>query len=248
MDKFSGERRVMGYRDIVILANSRRHNGHCIAGKDLATFQWIRPINILGNGQPRLDQSAFLDSDFKALTGNPSSPGLLDCVRIGFGNNCPLYYQPENISIDATRWETLSPYPPNEITKFVDNPKSCCLQDADPYYKTIPARDLIGKPPKPSLSMIRLNRKSNNIEIEHTTKQGKNPQHRLHFNYGTKRYDFPITDYQYEILVAQSQNDDARIFNDCFVTVGLGEKFSPYDTNLELHYRFIVGIYPASEI
>jgi hypothetical protein len=238
----------MSYRDIVILANSRRHNGHCIAGKDLSTHQWIRPINILGKGQTRLDQSAFLDSDFKTLTGNASSPGLMDCVRIGLGKNCPLYYQPENVFIDATRWETRSPCSLNEITKFVDSPKSCCLQDDDPYYKTIPAKDLMANPPKPSLSMIRLNRKSNNIEVEHTTKQGKNPQHRLHFDYGSKRYDFPITDYNYEILVSKSQNDDSRLFNDCFVTIGLGEKFSPYDTKLELHYRFIVGIIPTTKL
>jgi hypothetical protein len=238
----------MSYRDIVILANSRRHNGHCIAGKDLSTGQWIRPINVIGKGQTRLDQSAFLDSDFKTLTGNNSSPGLLDCLRIGLGKNCPLYYQPENVFIDATRWETLSHCSLHAITKFVDRSESCCLQDDDPYYKTIPAKDLMTNPPKTSLSMIRLNRKLNNIEVEHTTKQGKNPQHRLHFNYGSKRYDFPITDYNYETLVSKSQNDDTRIFDDCFVTIGLGEKFSPYDTNLELHYRFIVGIIPANAI
>jgi len=35
-----------------------------------------------------------------------------------------------------------------------------------------------------------------------------------------------------------------RIIDDFYVTVRLGEKFSPRDTNLELHYRFIVVIVP----
>jgi hypothetical protein len=102
--------------------------------------------------------------------------------------------------------------------------------------------------PITSLSFIRLNQQSNNVNIIHTTSSAGKPQHRLEFNYGLKRYNLPITDYRYETLVAQSQNDDDAIFNDFYTTIGLGEKFSPYDTNLELHYRFIVGIIPSYEI
>ena len=54
-----GEGEVTVYRDIVILANSRRHDGRCIAGKDLATGEWIRPINILGKGKPRARPVCF---------------------------------------------------------------------------------------------------------------------------------------------------------------------------------------------
>jgi hypothetical protein len=237
----------MSYRDIVILANSRRHNGHCIAGKDIATGEWIRPINTLGRGQIRQDPSAFLDEDLKTLTGSPSGPQLLDCVRIGFEGRCPLYYQPENIAIDGLTWERRSSFAYSRIHELIDPPETCCLQDTDPYYKTIPAKDLLAHPATTSLSFIRLHLQSNNVVISHTTSQAGNPQHRLAFNYGVKRYNLPITDYRYEQLVAQSANDDAGIFNDCFVTIGLGEKYSPYDTKLELHYRFIVGIIPANE-
>ena len=94
----------MTTRDIVILANSRRHDGHCIAGKDIATGEWIRPINILGRGKIRRDQAAFLKEDFQQLGLNNSGPQLLDCVRVGFGNDCPLYYQPENKFIDGNVW------------------------------------------------------------------------------------------------------------------------------------------------
>lgn len=245
---FLRNRGIMRYRDIVILANSRRHNGHCIAGKDIATGEWIRPINTLGRSQIRQDQSTFLDEDLKILTGSPSGPQLLDCVRIGFEGRCPLYYQPENIAIDGLTWERRSSFAYSRIHELIDPPEICCLQDTDPYYKMIPAKDLIGKPPKSSLSFIRLRQQANNVTIDHTLSQAGNPQHRLGFDYGSKRYDLPITDYRYENLVAQSGNDDARIFNDAFITIGLGEKYSPYDTKLDLHYRFIVGIIPANEI
>ena len=63
-------------------------------------------------------------------------------------------------------------------------------------------------------------------------------------DYGSKRYNFPITDFNYEILVSNRQNNDEKIFENCFITVGLGEEFSPNNTKLKLHYRFIVGIIP----
>lgn len=173
----------MNSKNIIILANSRRHNGHCIAGKDLTTGQWIRPINILCDGHPRIDQSAFLPSDFEKLIGNPSGPSLLNCVRIGFGRSCPLYYQPENIFIDGNPWVIQPSYSPKNLIELIDNSETCCLQDNDPYYKSIPTEDLIANPPQRSLSLIRLIRKENRIEVEHTIKQGKKPQHRLHFDY-----------------------------------------------------------------
>jgi len=43
----------MVHKNIVILANSRRHGAHCIAGKDLNTKEWVRPITIFGEGRKK---------------------------------------------------------------------------------------------------------------------------------------------------------------------------------------------------
>ena len=238
----------MTTRDIVILANSRRHDGHCIAGKDIATGEWIRPINILGRGKIRSDQAAFLKEDFQPLGLDNFGPQLLDCVRVGFGNDCPLYYQPENKFIDGNAWEKTGRFSPHRISELIDKAEHCFLRDTDTHHAYIPAIELVTAPPAISLNFLHLTRRANNVEIIHTTKQGKNPQHRLKFDYGSKSYNLVITDYRYESLVAQSKNDDARFFDDFYITLGLGEKFSPYDTNLELHYRFIVGIVPTYEL
>jgi hypothetical protein len=235
----------MTARDILILANSRRHNGHCIAGKDISTGEWIRPINVIEPGLVRLDPSAFLEQDFQIFIGNPYGPQLLDCIRIGFGERCPLYYQHENIAIDRTPWTQITPLEFQRIPALIDRADSCCLQDNDPYLAYIPAEALRENPRRPSLSFIRLTKESNNVEVIHTTTQRGKPQHRLIFDYGTKRYDFPITDYRYENFGEISPENDAIIFKDFYATIGLGEKFSPYNTNLELHYRFIVGIIPS---
>lgn len=235
----------MDHRDIVILANSRRHNGHCIAGKDLNTGGWLRPINILGRGQLRQDQSAFLDADFQKLVRDPLGPKLLDCVRIGFGEKCGDYCQPENQYIDGNPWTSLHPFPHKKIPELIDGHSTLFIGKEDQYSDYIPAKEISTKPLKHSLNFIRILRDSNKTEIIHTTSFRGNPQHRLRFEYESKTYNFVITDYVYEHLANESKNDDNKIFEDCYVTIGVGEIYRPETKNDELHYRLIVGIIPA---
>ena len=75
-------------RNLVILANSVKYSGHCIAGKDLDTGEWIRPI--------KNHPGPFSNSDLENLFGNPEGPSLLTCVKIPFNEKIPLYCQPEN--------------------------------------------------------------------------------------------------------------------------------------------------------
>ncbi|WP_373003496.1 hypothetical protein [Methanoregula sp.] len=75
-------------RNIAILANSKKFHGHCIAGKDLNTGEWIRLIN--NKPEP------FTGSDLLFLCNRESGPDLLECYTVPFTEKCPEYYQPEN--------------------------------------------------------------------------------------------------------------------------------------------------------
>lgn len=236
----------MDYRDIVILANSRRHNGHCIAGKDINTDEWIRPINILGRGQTRIDQAAFLDSDFLKLVGDPVGPRLLDCVRIGFGKKCGNYCQPENQYIDGNPWEKLQSFSHTRIPGLIDGPSTRFIGKDDQYSDYIPSSEIKIRPLKHSLNFIRITRNFNYTEIIHTISFRGNPQHRLKFEYESKVYNLVITDYAYEHLTPELRYDYDKIFEDCYVTIGVGEVYKPQSRNEELHYRLIVGIIPES--
>ena len=190
--------KVMVYRDIVILANSRRHDGHCIAGKDLATGEWIRPINTLGKGKPRLDQSAFMGEDFASLNMPKSGPQLLDCVRIGFNKPCGDYCQPENILIDGNKWAGLSRFSHERISELIDGPACCFIGKDDCYSDYYPAAAIKKNPLKSSLMLIQITKDENKSEIVHTTSVRGNPQHRLIFEYGSRTYNLVITDKTYE--------------------------------------------------
>lgn len=233
----------MVHKNIIILANSRRHDGHCIAGKDLSTGEWIRPINILGREKPRLDQSAFSGEDFIALNVAKSGPQLLDCVRISFGDPCGDYCQPENIFIDGKPWTALPPFISRNISGLTDDSTTLFIGKDDRYSDHYSADAIKASPLKSSLNFFRLTHSINKTEIIHTTSVKGNPQHRLKFEYDSRIYDLVITDKAYENAVGQSKNEDGKIIDDCYITIGVGEGF-PIG-NAVYHYRFIVGIIPT---
>jgi len=176
----------MAFRDIVILANSRRHGAHCIAGKDLTTKEWVRPITIFGEG--RGDPEAFSDSDLQTLTGDLSGPKVLDCVRIGFGPKCGKNCQPENIFVDGKVWEKISSYPRDQLSKIVDIPGNCFLGKDDPYNDRIPVDEVKSNPLISSLNLIKLNQEKNYVTLDHTQKSDGTFKHKMSFTYDTKSY------------------------------------------------------------
>ena len=239
----------MAHRDIVILANSRRHEGYCISGKDVATGEWIRPINILGRGQPRLDQEAFIKDDFKELIKDPLGPKLLDCVQIGFGQKCGTNCQPENIFIDGKSWEKISTYPRNQLSRIVDISGDCFLGKEDPYTDRIPVSDVKSNPLNSSLNFIKLNKEKNNVSLIHTQKPDGTYKHKMSFMYDTKSYRISVTDSYYEKVYQEIKIDDSVLFDDFFMTVGVGaDEFTPEHSTIPYHFRLIVGITPSENI
>jgi len=94
----------MSYKKkIVCLANSRKYNGRCIAGKEMVSGQygeWIRPVSDRKEGEiSKKEERVFADG---------SDPQILDIISIALLK--PLAhkykYQTENHLIDSNiHWE-----------------------------------------------------------------------------------------------------------------------------------------------
>ena len=85
----------MFIRKLIILAESAKFNNYCVAGVDVETGKWIRPIS----EKPELEDAVPLD-DLKYPDG--SRVELLDVVEIKFSDrsaNNPI--QPENFFYNA---------------------------------------------------------------------------------------------------------------------------------------------------
>lgn len=75
---------------MICLANSRKIGGRCVAGIDVNTGEWVRPVRDNG-GALTLDDISYEDGTI---------PRVLDIIDVPVSERQPLYYQPENWVID----------------------------------------------------------------------------------------------------------------------------------------------------
>ena len=102
----------MPFKDIVCLASSKKIGGKCVAGKTVATKEWIRPVSTEG----KLTDQLIKYADGKL-------PELLDIIRVHYKKLQPTVYQPENILISEDSWEFIDRWPKNELDSLCDRPK-----------------------------------------------------------------------------------------------------------------------------
>ncbi len=103
----------MPYRQVICLANSRKLRNRCVAGRDDATNEWIRPIGPGEDGALTITEISYADNTI---------PQILDIIKIPLGKGIPLIYQPENILIANKKWEKVGQYSLSKIDSLCDNP------------------------------------------------------------------------------------------------------------------------------
>lgn len=107
---------------VVCLANSTKKGGRCLAGKDIETGEWIRPVGDRPSG-------AVWSSEY-ALQGGGLCK-LLDVVDIPLLRAEPRGHQTENHVIDAGYyWGKTGQFSWTGLPEFLDRPTSLWLNNA----------------------------------------------------------------------------------------------------------------------
>lgn len=237
----------MVFKNIVILANSRRHGAHCIAGKDISNGEWVRPITSFGKG--RSDPDAFSDDDLLKITGDASGPKLLDCVKMGFGLTCGTNCQPENCYIDGGKWEKYSQFSRDHLSNLIDAGENCFLGNDDPHDDRIPVSVVKTTPLKNSLNFVKLSRLNNRVTLNHTKKSDGTYKHKMSFTYDSKPYRISVTDSYYEKVYQETMIDDSVVFDEFYMTLGVGaDEYTGIYVPIPQHFRLIVGIIPSNDL
>lgn len=99
-------------RDIVILAKSNKHSNYCIAGIDINTCEWIRPVSSLTDIERAVPKCDVIYSNGEELN-------VFDVVRISFLEHIPTAAQNENYLYDETkRWVKVGELSPTDIEVY----------------------------------------------------------------------------------------------------------------------------------
>jgi hypothetical protein len=102
---------------IVCLANSEKHGGRCVAGREITSNwygPWIRPISSRPSAEVALPERR---------TNNGRAPELLDVIDITMSAPAPAAAQSENHIIDANvRWVEFGKLGDGELLKLVESP------------------------------------------------------------------------------------------------------------------------------
>jgi hypothetical protein len=100
---------------IVVLANSRKVSGRCIAGKEVSSngfIDWVRPVSLRPAGELSEADRQFSDG---------TDPKLLDVVDIYMTKHAPHGFQTENYAIDDTKyWRLVRKCTPADLKSALD--------------------------------------------------------------------------------------------------------------------------------
>ena len=207
---------------LVCLANSIRHDGRCVAGIDLDTGEWVRPVPPGGGGIP-----------YQRTCINGQTVELLDVVEIGITNTNPgTKYQCENREMRDRPWKLLDKMEPQDILQYCDDTTPILHTDADRVSPEV--LEALDPDEWTSLHLVRARR----LSFAHDY---FNPQRwRAHFQDSAgNMYSLKVTDP----VASNSLRQGDKFDKQSILTVSLVEPWAPSDGSLpELCYKLVAAV------
>jgi len=165
-------------KKLVLFALSWRNQDVCVAGKDLFTKEWIRPVTEAGP-VPKSDVYKFR---------------LGDIVEIEISNRCAKGHQTENYRLAGNSWRKTGDITPANLRLYFDKPKNIWDYKTHVGHDRLPSADLASAGITNSLFLIEVPQ----LTVEHEIKEYLDtpPRHKHYgrFTYSGVEYRLSITD------------------------------------------------------
>lgn len=218
-------------KEIVILAKSIKNGKYCIAGKDVETKEWIRPVPTEDGKELSGEQSKsyFVDNNGNPV-GYPCKP--LQKVRINFLKHVPLPYQAENYLIDDSKWMQNYKINNHELNQYLDKPQ--VLWNTSDHIKSTDLNRY--NPNGNSLYLIQ----ANNINLL-CTYNNNSKNRRISFDYNGNKYDLRCTDPEFDKIIGSGNN---KQIDSAILCISLAAPFEHNSYPSEIrHYKLVAAIY-----
>jgi hypothetical protein len=232
---------LMVTKDIIILANSVKKKGHCIAGKDTTTREWIRLINNFKFESG--DATPFFPPGLKKLCGDRDGPELGAHVQIRFSGPCPIYCQPENWEIDGTPWKIQDKFSDEKLRSLIDKEYPIWLGNSTYGQPDSISSSICNdkEPLKSSLVFLELTASKHKPQSYIATNYFGDDSPHLKFLLNGIEYDLPIKDHEFRSKLLEGEIKPGE-YDSLLVTLGVGQLFE----EMQAHYKLIVGIVQSS--
>jgi hypothetical protein len=217
----------MTMTSIVVLANSWKHHDWCLAGIDLDTGKWVRPVSGLDDG--RIPKTSM------KLGGH--FPELLEVLEIPLHSTGPDFgFESENRTILPGRWYRRGKMTPEEIKKYA----------IKPYYvlhnhrKYITPRELCKKAfeKRVTLQLIGVD----NFEVRDSRKKTTDKHSwKGVISSGSREIEVGITDPVYSQKLKKGHKPSLS----CFLTMSLSMPHKPSDWDEDeepVCWKLIAGV------
>jgi hypothetical protein len=223
---------------IVCLANSRKHSGRCIAGKEVLENRygtWIRPVSARPSAEVSEEERRYK---------NGEDPQILDVVDIPMLAPAPLLHQTENHIIDAEcYWTKTGELAWTKLEQLVDEPETLWSEGDSTYYgRNDRVRLEVAGRTTNSLVLIRPQALSICVQAEGT--EFGNPRRRVRadFKYRVMSYFIIVTDPVAERAFL-ARPDGRYHIDEAFLCVSLGE---PHTDNY--CYKLVAAVIPEQPL
>jgi hypothetical protein len=209
-------------KQILCLANSRKHNGRCIAGIELVngSARWIRPVS---------DRVGHEVSATERQYRGGVEPQVLDVIAVPLIKHQPTGLQRENWLLDPTLgWRRVRRAGWQALTALEQRPGSLWINGHDTSAGTndcvpVEQEDAVVD----SLKLVRVGSATIEVKAAHRNATDQRPTVRARFRYSGTDYSLKVTDPVYEEKF-RSYGLGAYRLGESFLTVSLGEAFKGY--------------------
>lgn len=205
-------------QEMVVLANSYKEGGLCLAGKDLTTKKWIRPVSNSNGGS--LSKLAY------------SNITPLNIVSMDLSQHVPLVEQPENFLISDSKTYIQGNFPRLALENLIDTPSNLWMYGSKKDRVT-PQEILSNQAIHQSLYLIKVEKLK--IIVESNFCGGTKLVGEFHYN--DVSYRLSITDLSY----CHYKNNPIGFFKietNQYLCLSLGAFFVPTGH----HYKLIAAI------
>ena len=206
-------------KQIVCLANSRKLQGRCIAGRELIdgskAGDWIRPVS---------DRETQEVSEYERQYKDGSDPVLLDIVSTPVLRQQSENYQTENwVLDDQYYWRKMGTYSHSDLPNLVDPTDRLWIDGHSTYHginDKIPMER--ANTLSSSLRLIQLERLT--LSVFAPSEAFGDPRRKVQgrFKHAGQRYALRVTDPVYERKYLKKPNGTYQL-ESCFLTISLAE-------------------------